>query len=425
VAQSPSALATQTTVLLFFVVSSSRPIDLDPSQYPRTYRVSRGYFAFLALLSALVAIPAGIGIWYFGTGHETRDTADAAIMVSICSLFVLLGAYLLASLLRFHVTLAADSIAVRNCFTARRVLRAEIAGFRVLPTQYISTVVVVPRDPQRKKLKFSKMLKADEAFYAWFNALPNLDAEDRKQSRAQLSADPDLGLTADQRADRVKEASRFAKAVNAIVLGAALWAWFYPRPYLLVIAAVALLPLVVIFEFVRSHGLYDLEGRRNEARPSVAAALLLPAPILAIRALFDLHLLRWQSVIPASVVAAVVLVVIVARTSANKRRISVPALVVFAFFFATYAGCVIADADVLLDPSSPVPYHAEVLSKSISHGRSTTYSLVLGPWGPRQTPEDVDVDRSVYDEAAAGDSVCVLLYPGRLKVPWFTVFPCR
>ncbi len=412
-------------MLRFFGVHTSELPDFDSSLYPRTYRVSRGYFASLALLSGLVAIPGCVGIWYFGTGHETHGPRDAAIMVSVCGLFVLLGASLVAGLLRFQVTLGADYIEVHGFFTSRRMPRAEIAGFRILPTQYIATVVVVPRDPHHKKLKFSQVLRTDDAFAAWLHTIPNLDAKELDESRAQLSADPDLGFMPDERTDRIKNAAQFAKAVNAIALVAGFWAWVYPRPYLPVIAALVLLPLVVIFEFVRSKGLYDLEGRRNEARPNVALALILPGPILALRALRDLHLLHWQSVIPAAVIVAAVLVLIVARAGEEKRKTAFSFLLLFAGLFATYAGCVIADADVLLDRSSPVAYRAEVLSASVSHGKTTTYSLQLGPWGPRQNPEDVDVTSSVYNNVAPGDSVCLLLYPGTLRIPWFTVSPCR
>ncbi|HEY6371560.1 MAG TPA: hypothetical protein VIX37_13350 [Candidatus Sulfotelmatobacter sp.] len=319
-----SIAATRNRRATIFRVHTSQLFELDASVYPRTYRVSSGYFAFLSLLSGLVIIPGCLGIWYFGTGHETRGPRDAAIMVSLCVLFVLLGACLLVSLLRFPVTLGSDSIEVRGFFTSHRVLRTEVAGFRILPTQYIATVVVVPRDAHQKTLKFSRILKTDGAYDAWFGTIPNLDTVERAESRAQLSADPDLGVLPDERTDRIKQAAQFARTTNAITLVAAFWALVYPRPYLPVIAALALLPLVVIFEFVRSKGLYNLQGRRNEARPSVALALILPGPILMLRALRDIHLLHWQSVIPAAVILAAVLIVIVAPTSTRSTRLPFP-----------------------------------------------------------------------------------------------------
>ena len=71
------------------------------------------------------------------------------------------------------------------------------------------------------------------------------------------------------------------------------------------------------------------------------------------RALRDIHLLDWQSVIPAAVILAAVLVRMVAQTSTKKHKTAFPVLLLFALLFATYAGCVIADANVLLDRSSP------------------------------------------------------------------------
>jgi hypothetical protein len=103
-------------------------------------------------------------------------------MVSLCVLFVLPGACLLVSLRRFYVTLGSDSIEVRGSFTSLQVLRTEVAGFRILPTQYIATVVVVPRDSHQKTLKFSSILKTDAAYDAWFGTIPNLDAVERAES---------------------------------------------------------------------------------------------------------------------------------------------------------------------------------------------------------------------------------------------------
>src|SRR5258708_12495764 len=70
--------------------------------------------------------------------------------------------------------------------------------------------------------------------------------------------------------------------------------------------AVGALPFIAIILLARSHGLYQIEGRRNDARPSLAGAFIFPSCILAFRAIQDLHFLEWKPLVLASLAFAAV-----------------------------------------------------------------------------------------------------------------------
>jgi hypothetical protein len=72
-----------------------------------------------------------------------------------------------------------------------------------------------------------------------------------------------------------------------------------------------------------------------------------------------------------------------------------------------------------LDQSSPQVYAATVTDAHISHGKSTTYHIVIGQWGPHQKEENVAVPASFYYKVQVGGQVNVNLKKGLLNVPWF------
>lgn len=396
---------------------------LDHALYPRTYRVSRGYSAFLGILAGLATVAGSLGTWYFGTGHESSGPQDAAILASSCFAFVLLGAYLLASLLRFQVTLRPDAIVVQGVFTSRTLLRADIAGRRVLPTQYVSTLVLIPKTTSQKKLEVGLMLRTDAAFTAWLDGIPNLDANELAESRKNLALDPDLGSRSEERSRSVAAAKQLSTNLNVVTFVAFFWAVLFPRPYWLVITILAALPLIALVLLVRSRGTYQVEGRRTDARPSLAVALIFPGIGLALRAALDSDLLQWTPILSISALLAIALTVTIAKADSGTRK-RPAALLAFLMFGASYALGLIGESNRLLDNSSPQTFHVVVVDKHISQGKSTFYYLHLDPWGPQTAATEVSVPRSLYNSTSTGESVCVHLRPGALRIPWYVVASC-
>lgn len=222
-------------------------------------------------------------------------------------------------------------------------------------------------------------------------------------------------------------ARRFAKTLTYVSFAAFAWALVYPRPYPLVIAVLAALPLVALAAILRSKGLYNIEGRRNDSRPSLALPLILSGAILDLRTLQDVHLLHWQSLLAPAAIVAPAMMFALARADWGKHKPTALTLALFAIFFFLSYGCgVVAQADTLLDPSSPERYQTTVLDKRASRGsKSTTYQLRLGPWGPRPNPEFVAVPHWQYNSFTRNDAVCIDLRRGALGIAWYQLFRCQ
>jgi len=408
-------------------MSLDNPIEpsvaFDPSLFPRTYQYSFGYRIFLGSLGASIAAAALLGIWYFGIGHESQTPQGSFLMVFLCLAFFLLGAYLLAALLQSKIILTADAIELHEPFVTKQLLRGQIAGWRIIPTQYISALEFTPRDSHLKKLKFGLTFTSDAAFDSWLATLPNLDAQELERSRAELESNQELGLTKEQRTVRLAAAANYAKYLTWFSYAAGAWGWFYPQPYSLVILILAALPLAAIFLGLRTKGVYQFEGRRNEARPSLAAPVICPGAVLSIRALYDLSFLHWQQLLSPILFVTVVLTALLASADPSIARRRWPLLTIF-FLSAFYGLGATAMADALLDGSAPQIYQTQVLHKRISTGRHTTWYLRLAPWGPQDQNSEVGVPRSLYSSVQPGQTVCAHYHPGALKIPWYVVSYC-
>lgn len=353
-----------------------------------------------------------------------RSLGQAFFMAAICFAFLLLGVFLIASIFRSTLTLLPDAIVVRGMFSSRTLLRSDIAGRRLLPTQYVSTLVLIPHSSRRKKLKIPLMFRTDPVFDAWFAAIPDRDAKEVAESQAELDADPDLGFHSQDRKQRIAEAKETAKYLNVISWALLVWGFFFPRPYALVIGALTLLPLIAVVLLIRSRGIYQIEGRRNDARPSLAVPFIFPGMVLVLRTSLDLHLLQWVPLLVADAICTVVFALIVARFDVGLRKRPWSILILL-FLGAFYFYGAIAQWNSLLERSSPQTYEVTVIGKHIVGGKTTTYHLRLDAWGPLTDPDDVTVTARLYDYTAIGNTVCVHLYPGALRIPWYRVTACR
>jgi hypothetical protein len=362
-------------------------------------------------------------MWYFGTGHEMENHNQVVISTVICSLFVLLGIGTLAMILSYKVTLSFDDIRVRGIFGSRRMLRADIAGRHLLPTQYVSTLVLVPHDDAQKRLKIPLLLRRDAVFNAWLADLPDLDAQEVAESQNRLAIDPDLGFRSEDRLSQVDRAKRISKPLNVAAFLALLWAMFLPHPYKLLISVLAALPLLTLLLLIRSRGIYQIEERRNDARPSLALALIGPSLGLALRAILDFNLLEWKPILFITLLISVIMTAAIFGSDPGIRR-RVVGLVLLFCFCAVYGYGLSVQANSLLDRSPAQIFRTAVVDKHVTEGRSTTYYLHLQPWGPETDVTEVSVSSQLYNSSNRGDTVCIDLHPGALRVPWYLVHRC-
>jgi len=399
-------------------------LALDASSLPRSYPTSTGNRIFLTFVAGANIVGGLLGMVYFGLGHEMKSPGERLFFVLLSFLFVVLGSYVLIYTYKSKIILYADRLEWHGVRSVRSLRRDDITAWRIIPTQYISTLEVRPRSPGIKKLKISLMLKRDDVFAAWFASLPNLDAQEEAESLARVVEDQSVAATPEERAQKLARAKQIAKALNCAAGIAAVWGWLYPRPYDAAMAVLVVIPAIAVILLATGNGLYQVEGHRHDARADLALAFIVPGAVLAMRSVSDFEFLEWMPILKLAIVASMILTIVVvgADRGMRERRL---AFLAFLFLCFLYAFGAMAQANALLDRSEGQIFSTKVLDKRIESGKSTTYYFRVDPWGPRKEPNEVSVSRSMYQATDVGKNVCVWLHTGSLKVRWFVVGACQ
>ena len=373
--------------------TDSQAAEFDPSLYPRTYLASLATRILLTFVSLMCMAFGALGIFYLPHDPQIRSGAALILLMGLSTLFVLLGAYLLAEIFSLRLTLSADAIELRSLTSRRSMRRDEIAGRRLLSAQYFNVIALFPRDQAQKKLKLTLLFRTDAAFELWFAAIPDLDAQEREQSAAQIAQDFELGATTEDRLARFAKAKIVAKTLTIIAGAAAAWGFLYPTPYRAAITTLVLVPLAALLVLATNQGLYQVEGRKQDARADLSLALILPGAILMLRAIQDVQILSWLAIIKFSALLTIVLVFVICdelRSPASRRARRWPILA-FLFLVPMYTTGALVEANALLDKGQAQMFRSQVLAKRISTGRTTTRYFRLAPWGPQSRPEEVTV----------------------------------
>ena len=401
--------------------STSQAPAFDVSRYPRDYAPSLVNRLIWISFGGMLAAVGILGVWYSLVAGDELGPKGPPLMITLSLLFVLLGGYLILSMVLSKIILRPDAVEVQNPLSRRTMLREEIGGRRFLPNT--STIELLPRDKSQKKLKIAFFSKPDALFTAWFASIPDIDAAELAKSESEIASDVEFGLTPEQRSEQLARARMTARWLTRGALLISAWGLFYPRPYQLIMGILAAVPLLAVMLMLRSRGVYEMEGRRNDARPSLVIPFLIPSCVLAIRAITGVNFLRWMPLFTLCLVGACALTLLVASADRRmrERRAAMGGIFLIAAF---YALGVAAQADELFDRSTPQVFRVAVLSKRVSSGKSTTYYLRVEPWGPKQDANDVSVPARLYDVVLPKQTVCINLLQGALKIPWYFATAC-
>jgi len=361
---------------------------------------------------------------YFGTGHETRGLQNQIVFSAIGLAFLALGLSVIAFTLKARLVLYADRLEMLSLVKTKSMTREQIAGWRVAPTNSYPILLLQPRSTEVKKLRIMLFFKTDDAFEGWFASLPNLDAVEQTEAVARIVGDQSLGATKEDRASRLSAAQRNAKLLTNAALITGFWGIIYAHPYQVVVAAQCFILVLVLALLMSGGGLYQIGGDRKDARADLSFPFLMPGFVLMMRSIIDINFYSLALIIKMTAAAGLFLTLVLtaADRGLRQRRWGIAVITVFSLLCSFG---VLAEANTLLDQSEPQIFSAHILSKRISGGKTTTYYLLLEPWGPRLEGGEVSVPRSVYQVLGVGETACVHLSRGALRVPWYTVTTCE
>ena len=86
-----------------------------------------------------------------------------------------------------------------------------------------------------------------------------------------------------------------------------------------------------------------------------------------------------------------------------------------------YSYNVLIFSNCYYDRARPERYRVQVVDKTISRGKSTSYHLSLSSWGIYDEGKKVTVSRAFYFAVDLNDSLSVYVKPGKWNIPWYRV----
>ncbi len=217
-----------------------------------------------------------------------------------------------------------------------------------------------------------------------------------------------------------EQARIWAFILNGLGWATGAWVAFYPRPFALAAAVAVAVPVVAVLSMRFFPGVMKFEPKKGTRTPAIFHAFLVPLCGLLLAALLGVSVLEWRHFwAPFAVLSATLfaLTLVYAEDVRAKLSVSIPVLL----FCLLYGAGATLTLNRAFDGSVPTTYQAQVMSKRVSRGKSTTYYLEISPWGPKKEPDDVDVPKSVYNAHATGDTVRVTVKAGGFGIPWFYV----
>lgn len=383
--------------------------------YPKIFKYGTGWLIFDAVFGAVFSI-GGAGLAYAGmTGLIKTAPMVCAWLGGGFSL-----AILIITIPCFYVrlTMMQDRLIYRGYFRTLTILRSDIERTLRLRESYGILSIDLKLRGRRFLETVGNFGEDAEAFLAWFDDIPNAEAEEAKTNSEALLANPAFGSDIAAREQTIDRDVRWLNYLRWPCYGAVVWGLIYPHPYVVCLNVLMAVPVVAAMMTCLSRGRWTINESTGSGRLGIGTMMAMgPSTVMALRAFLDDHMTHWQWSLVVALALALCLFGLVA---ALEWRFQWKLLIILPLYLA-YAWGALLYVDTTFDPAEPSLSKVRILE--VDDG-DKSHELKVSAWGYRQSGNTVSVSRSFIRQAHVGDTICVFVYPGRLKLPWYEIGAC-
>lgn len=386
----------------------------------KVYKLAKGWLYLLVFICSVLTIAALTGLVLIvkdiasDPGKQENWIFMACLLVGI--LFLI---YAMLSCIKSKLVLGADRFEYYSAFGKHELLFTDVKGFKT-DDKYTR---IYPQEGKGKKMLVSTYYADSLDLQAWLGRnFQDMDLAERELEEQQILNDVTFGQSPEERALALKHANKVALAINATGIILAAFHLFDSNfmHYSLVATAVFVPVSLLVLKFYK--GLIRIETKKSSPYPSIFFGFTFSIMGIALKSILAFEILDYSKLwTPAALIALCLMALLVVK-SKEFEQISMQRLFILIFCAVlsfAYAFGSISSFNCIYDNSEVTPFTAKVLNKRISSGKSTSYYLILSPWGPVNEVEDVYVAERTYRESEIGDEVNLFLYKGRLELPWF------
>ncbi|MDH5598776.1 MAG: hypothetical protein OEY34_06620 [Cyclobacteriaceae bacterium] len=385
------------------------------------YKIAKGWAIFIWIfLPFLMALFGWVGIMPFM--NEDNSLGSSIAILLFCLGFEFLMILGLIDTIKGKLIIENDTITSVGVFKTKTLEIKNVKGFK----QDQNYLYFIPSNTSDKRIKVSSYVGDFDQLVVWADSnLVNIDQVEFVDEKKQILENENFGRTSEEREDRLASALKLTKIVNIISWIVALSTFFYPHYYKIQIIACAALPMIGYLIYKSSNGLIKLDESPNSAHPNLFSTIFIPSAALALRGLLDFTIFDYSNLWkPAGLIFLFFGFLIMIDSSFKldlKKGMTYLTITGLLLFGSLYAYGFLITTNFIFDKSEPTVYRSVILDKHESSGKTTTYYLKLGEWGPQTEIEDVSVSRDIYDSKVIGDSATVFFNHGFYKIPYYLI----
>ncbi|UYZ58869.1 hypothetical protein [Hymenobacter latericus] len=400
------------------------PTALHQEAPSKEYRYAKGWRIFSYILAApmIAAFLCSPALIWLENDEEKLPLAFVLVVSAVCLGLAAFFSYCVFEAARWRLIVTEDKLISVGTLKTKALAFADIRGFRIEHNHY---VLVVPRQAGQPKIKIGTSTESFAELLHWLaERFPNLDMLEQQEALGILLDDAGLGSNETERANQLLSARKASVTLNILGFVCMIWLSFRPVPYQWAIAvglAVPVLCLIALWVYPKTLSILE---NKNSGCPVAWPALLQPSLGLMARSAFDHALLDYTSVWPAFITVSVgllLLLMIGNRHFLLRGTARLTTAVSIVLFAALYGYSATTAYNFAFDTAQPTTYDVQVVSKHIGGGNKPTYHLTLEAWGPRAESHNVTVSADYYEQVEPGQRIRMMLWPGKLNIPWYTI----
>lgn len=322
-----------------------------------------------------------------------------------------------------RTVLGTDYVEVTRWGNTQRVPKMALAGMRMTVGRYgLAHYKLIPTDAAAKPISFVVAANKRAQAAAALAGLKDLDKADFEGAMQRIKNDDAFGATQDERMATLANEKRQTLVANWVAGGIGAWGIFYPHPHEWAVAANAAAFAALILVTVLKQGRWRFEANKNDPRPSAQIGLWIGAAALLVRSIFDVDTFDWLPWLSAGAGVGLAAAVLALMAFAEVKKAG--SIIAAGILGAMFGIGAVGEANAIFDASPGQVYQTQITDKYESHGRTSSYDLVLGPWGPSNGGSET-VSYDVYSQFNVGDTACVSLHTGALHMRWYVMLRCE
>jgi hypothetical protein len=334
-------------------------------------------------------------------------------------IFIIIGVAVCSNLMKRIFIITDNDLTYTSIWGSRELEAANVKGFRV-GEKAIFIEPVQDGYPKIMVRDYGSLAANGDLIELLQTKFKDLNKAEFEEAKHQLLEDTSLGFT---EADREATLKKFR--IYTVVYGMGGLAFFfftlYVRQVNPVLSLLAMIyPLAGIALMVFSKGLIWLFATKNDPHPSIYMGIFFPSLACVVKGLLDGHILSMDNLWVPAFVASAVMLTLLYYIAIKKTTATFLSQIFFALIIsAGYGFGSVTLGNSVFDKSTPNVYPATITDRHVTHGKSTTYHIILSGWGTHEAGDNVSVSSSFYYYATVGSTVNVNLKTGFFKAPWF------